>query len=676
MYFTLISNFSIFFFQQTDLQNRPPHFYPEKRPTSTEQMKPQTERTEEYVPTGAIEYHNPLNLKLKQNDRPVVSSIQTQKFNEASSNQDVKPEKTQETWYSGTQTEKTLDSESDASEPVKYHNQVKEVEKYDKTKGDTSLINDHNNDTSSNKNSYVASDNTMVGKIGEIDSQQDQKKKPIWINPFAHKNEDVSIQTQYGPNYYNSKPYETPIVQGKPFGVYTGHEESNYGYKETSEYDIVQGVPSTYYGNKVLQISHKNQQNQQTSTPSNREHDDTIDLKPPAIIPQFVPELDKPNRPYPRPTIVNKVETRPVLYSKPEIIGQTSEVRPDHVNRLNESKPDTSEQQFGNNSLSYSEKLNQSHFQLGGFMDLNWENEMKAGDKRQEILVNRSEIMKNHYRNSSISHQMESQYPPQTSINPVKLEKNHAVIIQQDYSSATKIHPEYPHIVTKPKPQVPGPITISTANNKPDTRPNIRFSLPVEAIGEEMDSKTQTERPPSMLITTNNSSDKKKNTEKIDTSYHTNFATQDANKDDSMNHESKIRIRPIETSTGDMLTNMEGMNVPSRDMMPPPLRPVIGLNQSNKNEEEDLKPPPIPSRDVVGLSPPPVDITTTNSPTEDRFSFVTANESGLKPPPKYIPLKESSVAPLPSVSMVPPSPRPSLTRPFIVELLSQVNLLC
>lgn len=635
-------------------------------------MKPQTERTEEYVPTGAIEYHNPLNLKIKQNDGSVISSIQTQNFNQASPNQDVKSEN-QETWYSGT--EKTLDSESGASEPVKYHNQVKKIEKYDKTKDDTSLINDHSNDTSSNKNSYVASDNTMIGKVGEIDSQQNQKEKPIWINsgvPFAHKNEGVSIQTQYRPNYYNAKLHEMPIVQGKPFSVYTGHEESNYDYKwkETSEYDIVQGVPSTYYGNKMLQINYKNEQ---TSTPSNREHEDTIDLKPPAIIPQFVPELDKPNKSYPRP-IINKVETRPVLYSRPEIISQTSEVRPDYVNRPNESKPDTSEQQFGNNSLSYSGKLNQSYFQLGGFMDFNWENEMKTGDKREEILVNRSEIMKNHYRNNSISYQMESQYS-QTNINPVKLEKNHAVIIQQDYSSATKIHPEYPHIVTKPKPQVPNPITISTANNKPDTRPNIRFSLPVEAIGEEVDSKTQTERPPSMLITTNNSSDKKKNIEKIDTSYHTNFATQDANKDDSINHENKIRIRPIEMSTGDILTNMEEMNVPSRDMMPPPLRPVIGLNQSNKNEEEDLKPPPIPSRDVVGLSPPPVDITTTNNPTEDKFSFVIANESGLKPPPKYIPLKESSVAPLPSISMVPPSPRPSLTRPFIVELLSQVNLL-
>ncbi|XP_017758552.1 PREDICTED: LOW QUALITY PROTEIN: mucin-16 [Eufriesea mexicana] len=661
--------------QQIDLQDRPPHFYPEKRPANVGQMRPQTERTEEYVPTGAVEYHNPSNTKIKQDDRPAATNTQVQSFDQASSSQETKPE----VWQSGTQTEKTLDSEIGASEPVNYHNQVKEVQKYDKTQSDMPFVSKSNDTTSSIKNSAenVASGNTVIRKpAGGSDVQQDQKGKPVWMNPgvpFSHKNEASQAQVPYGPSYYNTKPHETPVVQGKPFGVYTGHEETNYGYKwkeNKPEHDIVQGVPSTYYMNKILQNSHKNQQ-EQTSTLPSRERDDTIDLKPPAIIPQFVPELDKPSRPYPRPPIINKVETRPVLYPRPDVVSQAPETRPDQVKQPNEGKPASSET-FVNNSLGHPGKMNQSHLQLGGFVDLNLDGGLKISEQRpdrQEILVNKSEVVKNHFRNNSISHQVDNQYP-QTTTETIKTEKSRPKVTQQEYGSVTRIHPEYPHIVTKPKPPVPGPVTISTAN-KPDTRPNIRFSMPVEAIGEEVDSKTQTERPPSMLITTNNSSDKKKNPEKIDTSYQTNFAASDANKEDSVNHETKIRIRPIETSTGDMLSSMEGMNVPSRDMMPPPLRPAIGLNQSNKNEEEDLKPPPIPSRDVVGLSPPPVDITTTSGPAEDRFPFVTANESGLKPPPKYIPLKESTVAPLPSVSMVPPSPRPSLARPFIVELLSQ-----
>lgn len=632
------------------------------------------------MPTGAVEYHNPSNPKIKQDDKQVAINTEVQITDQSPPNQDSKVE----TWNGdNSQTEKTLDSEIGASEPINYHSQAKEVPKYNKTKEDSPLPNQTNAATSNTKNSHVsvAPSNTVIVKpSGGVDSQQDQKERPLWISsgsPFSQKNEATQSQIPYGPNYYNTKLYETPVVQGKPFGVYTGQEEINYGYKwkeNKSEYDIVQSTPWTYYGNKVSAVSHKNQnQKEETSTVPTREHDDTIDLKPPAIIPQFVPDSDKPNRPYPRPPMINKVETRPVLYPRPEIVGQTSEIRPDKVKQSNEGKPGNLNS-FVNSTMSHSNKLNQSHFQLGGFVDLNWNGEMKINDQRpdrHDTLVNTSEIVKNHYRNISISHKVDGQYL-QTSTESVKLgsEKNRPTVNQQEYSG-TIIHPEYPHIVTKPKPQLPGPITISTAN-KGETVPSIRFSMPVEAMGEEVDSKTQTERPPSMLITSS-SNDKKKNDEKIDGSYQTNFASSDANKDDSVNHEGKIRVRPIETSTGDMLSSMEGMNVPSRDMMPPPLRPAIGLNQSNKNEEEDLKPPPIPSRDVVGLSPPPVDITTTSNPMEDRFPFANVNESGLKPPPKYIPLKESTIAPLPSVSMVPPSPRPSIVRPFIVELLSQVN---
>ncbi|CAK9795419.1 63 kDa sperm flagellar membrane protein [Anthophora quadrimaculata] len=660
--------------QQIDLQDRPLHFYPEKRPPNVIQMRPQPERTEEHVPTGAIEYHNPSNPKIKQEEtKPFIINAQFQNFDQVLPNQERKPE----TWHSNSQTEKTLDSEIGASEPVKYHNQVKEVPNYDTVKDEASTVSQSNNTTSKIKDSYG---NVATGPVEAADHRDEQNDKPIWISqgaPFTHKNDGTPTQVPYGPNYYNTKVHEMPIVQGKPFGLYTGHEESSYGQKwkeNKPEYEIVQGVPPNYYGNKIIPIGHKNQHTDQTSTPQTHERDDTIDLKPPAIIPQFASEVDKPSRPYPRQPVVSKVETRPVLYPRPSVTSQTSEMRPDQVKQSSESKPGTLES-FTNNTFGHPSKSNQSNLQLGGFVDLNWDGGMKIAEQKpdeHETQANKTEVTKDLFRNSSIPLQIENQYP-QTTTETVKLdtESNRPTVGQQDYGSGTRIHPEYPHIITKPKPQVPGPITITTSNSKTENQPNIRFSMPVEAIGEEVDSKTQTERPPSMLVTTNHSSDKKKNEETIDTSYQTNFAASDANKADSMNHESKIRVRPVETSTGDMLSSMEGMSIPSRDMMPPPLRVAVGSNQSNKNEEEGLKPPPIPSRDVVGLSPPPVDITTTSGPTEDRFPFVTVNESGLKPPPKYIPLKESSVAPLPSVSMVPPSPRPSLARPFIVELLSQ-----
>lgn len=556
-------------------------------------------------------------------------NTEIQNFDQSPSDHQGKPE----TWQSGTQTEKTLDSETDASEEhVKY--QANEEE-------DTRI--DRNNDSHT------------IPKPEEHDHRQHENEKPAWLNqgaPFTQKNVPTSTQVPYGPTYYNTK-LEMPIVQGKPFGVYSGHEDAmTYGYKWKEgkpDYEIVEGVPSTYYGTQKPQ-------GERASTPQPHERDDTIDLKPPAIIPQFMPDSDKPGRPYPRPSVGNKAETRPPFYSRPEVSTRTPEARPDQKKQSNEDKPGTLES-FTNHSVSQGNKVNQSHLQLSGFVDLNWDNSGKLSETRD----NKTET-DTRFRNSTEEQSPQSDMEMNSESNRPSVSSN-----QQEHGPGTRIHPEYPHIITKPKAQVPGPITISSDHGKPDTRPNIRFSMPVEATGEETDSKTQTERPPSMLITKNDSIDKKKNEETLETSYQTNFALSDANKADSNN----IRIRPIETSTGDMLSSMEGMSVPSRDMMPPPLRPAS--NQVNKNEEEDLKPPPIPSRDVVGLSPPPVDITTTNRPMEDRFSFGVANESGLKPPPKYIPLKDASVAPLPSVSMVPPSPRPSVTRPFIVELLSQVK---
>ncbi|XP_015431646.1 PREDICTED: uncharacterized protein LOC107187952 [Dufourea novaeangliae] len=657
---------------QIDLQDRPPHFYPEnKRPPSITPFRPQTEKTEEQVPTGAIEYHNPSNPKVKPEDpKPTVNS-QVQNLGQILPNGEDQPE----SWPSDSQTEKTIDSEVGASEYVKYHNQVKVVQEPEQPKNDEFTHVQAKNVT---LNGNAVSGNIVIGKPVGSDQTPDQEGKPVWLTPgapFSHKNEGSPSQgVSYGSTYYNTRPNDMAIVQGKPFGVYHGHEDgSQYGNKRIEgrpDFDIVQGVPTTYYGNKKPNDKH----HQEAST--FRPHDDTIDLRPPAIIPQFVPEVEKPSM-YPRPPTVHKIETRPILYPRPDVTNYSPEKRPDHVKPHMEAKPGMLDS-FANNSLVHEIKTNRNHSQLTGFVNLNWESGTKVTEHRQddsrphgqEAPSNKTDIVRINFRNNTVPHKSDDRPQSNSDITRPVFDKNRPKVTYPEYNPGTRIHPEYPHIITKPKPQVPGPITISSSNSKPDARPNIRFSLPVEVVGQEVDSKTQTERPPSILITASNLNEKKKkNDESLETAYQTNFAASGIDNGDSIKHDTKTRIRPVESSTGDMLS-IEGVNVPSRDMMPPPLRPTMP-NQSNKDEEEGLKPPPIPSHDVVGLSPPPVDITTTSGPMEDRFPFSTANESGLKPPPKYIPLKETSVAPLPSVSMVPPSPRPSVVRPFIVELLSQ-----
>ncbi|XP_076288872.1 uncharacterized protein LOC143213154 isoform X2 [Lasioglossum baleicum] len=650
---------------QIDLQDRPPHFYSDsKRPPTSTPLKPPAEYPDEHLPTGATGYNNPSNPKVKLEDSK--SSVNSQNIDQTPSNS----EKQLESWQTDSQTEKTLDSDIGASEYVKYANQIKVVQETQKTKGD-GAASSHGNNITLNEN--VASGNIVIGKPVGFDQAQEQKDKPIWFNPgipFGQKIEVTPNQgISYGPGYY-TRPNDMAIVQGKPFGVYNGHEDpSQYGHKRKEprpDSDIVQGVHATY--RKPIDKHHFEVQ---TSTNRPHDRDDTIDLRPPAIIPHFAPEVEKPSR-YPRPPTINKIETRPALYPRPETVTRPPKKKTDQQHA--DSKPELSGS-FANNSLNHEVKANKSQAQFGSFANVNWQGATKVPDQRRdesqpighEFHSNKTDTVRPNFRNSSASQKPDIHFQNTIATTKPLFEKNRPKVTHPEYVPGTRIHPEYPHIITKPRPQVPGPITITSGNSKPDSRPNIKFSLPVEAIGQEVDSKTQTERPPSMLITVNNLNDKKKNDESLETAYQTHFAVEGVDKSDSKKHDT--RIRPVEQSNSNVI-GIEGVDVPSRDMMPPPLRPPV-LNQSNKNEEEGLKPPPIPSHDVVGLSPPPVDITTTSGPTEDRFSFVTANDSGLKPPPKYIPLKEATVAPLPSVSMVPPSPRPSVARPFIVELLSQ-----
>lgn len=252
------------------------------------------------------------------------------------------------------------------------------------------------------------------------------------------------------------------------------------------------------------------------------------------------------------------------------------------------------------------------------------------------------------------------------SEKPFKVQKNQPTQNggkpRPDYS--TQVHPNHPQIITKLKTQVPGPVTIfSDKSHKQNShrRPTQQFSLPIDSIGEENESKTQTERAPS--------SDNNKLEESLDTAFQMNFASTDSKEDTDNKKKNRTGVsfteHPGKTTVRTTLL--------SQDMKPPPVS-AVSTHKVVKSPLADpgLRPPPPPTTDVVGLSPPPVDITTTNKPVESKPKKPSV--SGLKPPPIYIPLKESKVTPsLPNTSMVPPNVRPSVVRPFLAEILSQVR---
>lgn len=615
---------------QIDNQNRPPHIYSDKTNMGNV-APPNSHEQNDHVPTGAIEYHNPLhpNPISEENKHSQVSATKTQHMS---------PDQF-ENWQTNTHTEQTLlDSDIGASEYVNYqnhyHGKGNKSQETDSQNEKNMMDSQSINQTLNLQTLYgpVVSINTVVGKPLEVEQEHD-------VTYERDTNRKPLLQGPYGTDPYNTRPYELPIVQGKPFGVYNGYVDpaTPYGYKRKPDYEIVHGIPAPHNEDTKTTTTKKTQGGQVT-TLNSLERDDTIDLKPPAIIPQFGVEIDRPGRPFSRPI---RPDSRPGLTRiKPEILTKPPiklEVRP--VKRPENVKSNTAEI-FVNQTLNHGIKINQNL--------QNWNVDIAIPD----IIKSQQKISNGHDFRTSETKTAENK---NGTSRPTTIGNKRPGVARPEHGTFTRVHPEYPHILTKPKPQVPEPVIISsgTAGLETHSRPNVKFSMSVDATGEEVDSKTQTERPPSMLVTKNNPSHNKKNDETLDTAYQTNFASSD-----SQGEQNKIK----ET------------NVPSRNMMPPPLNVGVGSNQSNKKEQTGLKPPPPSSSDVLGLSPPPVDITTTHMPVEDRFALMTNDESGLKPP-KYVPLKESTTVapPPPSTNMVPPSRRPSLTRPFLVELLSQVK---
>lgn len=534
---------------QINQQNTVPNFFANgMKPGATNS---QTVRTDEYIPTGAVEYKNPSSeQQIKNTGNQYYASNIEEEVN--------KPES---------------DSESADSDAVKFATPIE----FNNGQSETRLDSLNNEDKKIRNQNVYKKPEKVNDKLGDTDSHV------VFQYPI---NNDHNLRNQYG-----VKPYDMPVIQGKPFGVYGVKNHDN----TAPIYGNVQGSFS-YAGSKG--------------------HDDTIDLKPPAIIQQFEPNGH--SRPYGRP------DAQPGIYQQPEII----------------TKP-----------LSKTSRPDQSDFVLFG------EGHMQPGPGQVISINAEPEWSINHNRSKTQSLGRLNLEKPLSKPTPTYIG-----ISRPEIGSGVRIHPDYPHIITKPKIRVPGPITISSGSSKPvdNTHRRPQFSLPIEAIGDEVDSKTQTERPPSSLV---NKPSKEPTDETLETAFQTNFASSDSKEDvkDTFSDGSQRK---------EMSTTMKP-KVPSQNMMPPPRtssRKTTEQKTNNQGVKISLK-----STEVVGLSPPPVDIASMNRPADSKISIL--NESGLRPPPMFNPLKESvsnaGTVSSPSNKMVPPSPRPTHIRPFLADILSE-----
>jgi len=183
------------------------------------------------------------------------------------------PEDHLQKWQTNTQTQQTLlDSDIGASEYINYQNHYHgkgniSQETNGQDKKDT-MDSQSINQTLTSQTLYgpVVSINTVVGKPLEVEQEHDvtyeretNGKRPL-------------LQGPYGTDPYNTRPYELPIVQGKPFGVYNGYVDpaTPYGYKQKEgnkpDYEIVHGIPALHNKDVKLTTTKKTQDGQVTNS--------------------------------------------------------------------------------------------------------------------------------------------------------------------------------------------------------------------------------------------------------------------------------------------------------------------------------------------------------------------------------------------------------------------------
>lgn len=574
------------------------------------------QESQENLPSGAVGYKNPLIANTK---RPIISpTLQPTNYQPSSPQNhqvhqlppDISPPEIQsfgqilprpdepDSSWSETQTEAGPDSAAEESEEnVKYHDEISHHHEEHEDAPHESQFNDkHNHDESIQSTAIETSQTEKPDDVGAINTIISQSDDDDQDNSTDDV-PDLPENNQDNPTLNIDNQYEQyeDIIEDMP-------KQNENNQTENLDYEVVEGIP---FGMKVQETDTKPEQ-----------PDDTKDLMTTTIIPHYIPE--KPIRTR-LPADKIRPNTRP---------------RPDH----NEHRPEVTD-------IS----------PPGGHArpPMDW----GTPDKQDNAEYNKPYNRRNLTLTQPIfSHdtriQTNTKYVDTAMIRTPSANGG----IQQNGS--TRPHLTYPHILTKPRPAVPRPITISSGSQTKLKRPTLNDN--------HKDTSAQTERPgmtmrPSLIIHT-----KDKNRESLETAYQTNFALND-------NEESAKRPQLMQD-------NSEVPSVPSRNMMPPPPTNAPIDKISNDDAEGDLQPPPMPS-DVVGMSPPPVAITTT---TTGKPIIITADDTGLRPPPpKYIPLTDSAqvvgetpppppALSQPSVNMVPPTiPRPTNSRPFLMELLSQ-----
>ncbi|KAK0164823.1 hypothetical protein PV328_003396 [Microctonus aethiopoides] len=589
------------------------------------------------LPIGAIGYRNPLIANMKKPLTLLPAQATNYQPHPAQHHQvhqlppDISPPEIQsfgqilprpdepDVSWSETQTEAGPDSSAEETEEhVKYHDQISHSHQHTEQQ-------EHSEEQPIDKYDQDDSIQHAENEEHEVYVEPAQTKKPyenvdmtnVIFNKPVEENQSVSYNnhshTQMDNHQNSSVGIEnSPEYHDDNFDITTKDNEKISD--EESDHEIIE---EDSFGDRIHEFESKPY-----------EADDTIDLKPPAISSQFPPQ--RPTRPRPSPSLHRiKPTPRPSANEAEEtLVTSTAHPPGGHA------RPPLD---WENSDISHNNNDNNNRYPGRRNLTSSRPNLSQNPQKKPDSKYIDTEIIRN------------SNSPTQTS--------------------GTRIHLTYPHIVTKPRPKIPLPVTISTGSSSNQKRLQMKEKNNIDK------SSTVVNRPinmrPSLVIHV-----KDKNRETLETAYQTNFASNE-NKDDTSNDK-----RPTSSKQNN---NSDTPKTPSQDMMPPPPTKATADDKSINNKddgERDLKPPPMPS-DVVGMSPPPIGIKTTTT----RPGIINTDESGLKPPPpKYIPLTDSSKVigetppppppppppSLPSANMVPPTvPRPTKPRPLLMELLSQ-----
>ncbi|XP_046741623.1 uncharacterized protein LOC124408610 isoform X2 [Diprion similis] len=594
--------------------------------------------TGENVPTGAIEYHDPsTDPKARPEDTSYYPRLPTVKP-EVQSFGEILPQNDEDQvpaiWMVNTQTERSsLSNDSVSSESQRVP-----------TRGDMppepDTMNDSDSELNVPGNHVIAGSDDFLGSVGSITTiggkplevernltygqkqqkHQQQSHNTLLLNrgvPFAHRDREPAIVQgmPFRQNFYEGKrPYENPmIISGKPFGVYVDSHVNvirPYGYnqRETQRppirHNIVQGVPFGYHGNQKVGLQPNTHQmvlpprnengEPPMSTPNPIDRGDATDLKPPPIAGVIHQQQHQVPGPFGPHRMPGTENKRPQPASAPpDIMTMPPQPSPALAPPAQPGAEKDFTTLIGNQSRPNS-------LGSGTYYENNSETELNLAESSYQLVQ-----------------------PSDTRI------KTGSGFVHHSY-------PSHSNDVAKPRPSLATPGHDIQHLQQTNNHGKLEFSMPVEATGDDNEgSDTQTERPPSMFSGTTTT----KKTLPHLTALPTNITAPPLVVETSINREDSMKISKNNSHSVTQVypgisQNRPRPRVPYRDMMPPPLRPQIvfqgskGGGNGNAPETEGLEPPPLPT-EVVGLSPPP---------------------------PKYIPLEESTT---------------TAARPFLVELLSQ-----